>query len=96
MVQENAMDIMYFYFGRAFEQVLNTNIKLSYIVQWVNFEQQELSNESEGTLERWTELTRLNLTMDSNEWSRSLFKIAAMHIINFWHSIWIHHSRCVE
>lgn len=75
------MPWMYFDFGKAFDQVLNTNIKTDCTVKWVpNFEQQALSNESEEMLERWTELTRLNLTVDSNEWPSSLFKIATICI----------------
>lgn len=72
---------MYFDFGNAFDQVLNTNIKTGCTVKRdPNFEQQTLSNESEEMMERWTELRRLNLTVDSNEWSKSLFKIAAICI----------------
>lgn len=67
------MHIIYFDFGKAVDQVLNANIKTGCIFKRVlNFEQQALSNQSEGMLERWIELTRLNLTVDPNEWSRSL------------------------
>lgn len=45
-----------------------------------NFEQHTLSNDSEEMMEKWTELRRLNLTVDSNEWCKSLFKITAICI----------------
>lgn len=72
---------MYFDFGKAFDQVLNTNIKTGCTVKWdPNFEQQTPSDESEEMMGRRTELRRLNLTVDSNEWPKSLIKIAAICI----------------
>lgn len=42
---------MYFDFGMASDQLLNTNVNTSCTVKWVlNFEQQALSNQSEETL----------------------------------------------